>query len=128
MTDQTTSLYERLGGESEIIRLVDLFYEKVLADEEIGGYFSDIPMPRLKNMQKEFFSIALGGPSDYSDINLRHAHHGKGIRTGHFKIFVDILFDTLAALELSEDERYEIISQVNTYVDDIVDDVESLVD
>ena len=107
---------------------MDKFYERVLKDEEIGEYFTDVPMQQLKSMQKEFFTIALGGPSKFSDINLRHAHHGKGIKPVHFKVFVNILFETLAEFELNEDERYQIISDLNTYVDDIVDDVESLVD
>ena len=128
MNESTNSLYQRLGGETAITKLVDQFYDAVLRDEDIGVYFSNVPMQQLKSMQKEFFTIALGGPSKFSDINLRHAHHGKGIKPVHFKAFVNILFETLADFKLSEDERYQIISDLNTYVDDIVDDVESLVD
>ena len=90
-------------------------------------FFKDVPMPHLKNMQKEFFTIALGGPSEYSDIKLRHAHQGKDIKTSHFNKFVSILFATLSEIDLSEDERYLMISQINTYVDDIVDDTESII-
>jgi hemoglobin len=84
-------------------------------------------MDQLRNMQKEFFSIALGGPREFSDCKLLHVYQGKNIKTAHFKTFVNILFSTLSELNLNEDERYQIISQINTYVDDIVNDVESLI-
>ena len=128
MVEDNGSLYYRIGGESGVAGLVDSFYEKVLKEESLRDFFEHIPMQQLKNMQKEFFTIALGGPSKYSDIKLTHAHQGKGIKTAHFSTFVDLLFSTLSELDLNEDERYLIISQVNTYVDDIVDDTESLVD
>lgn len=128
MVEDNGSLYYRIGGAAGVIKLVDSFYDKVLEDESLADFFNDVPMHKLKNMQKEFFSIALGGPSEYSDINLSHAHRGKGIKTAHFSTFVDILFNTLSELDINEDERYLVISQVNTYVDDIVDDTESLFD
>ena len=75
-------------------------------------------------MQKEFFSIALGGPGAFSDFNLSHVHQGRNIKTAHFSTFVNILFSTLSELDLTEEERYQIISRINTYVDDVVDDSE----
>ncbi len=34
--DHEKSLYERIGGEESIAKLVDHFYAKVVADPEIG--------------------------------------------------------------------------------------------
>jgi hemoglobin len=99
----------------------------VLADDDLIIFFNGVPMERLKNMQKEFFTVALGGPGDYSDSELSHAHQSKNIKTRHFKAFVDLLFATLSEFELDEEERFQIISHINTYVDDIVGDAESLI-
>jgi len=85
-------------------------------------------MERLKKMQKEFFGIALGGPSEYSDFQLSHAHQGRDIKTSHFSKFVDILFLTLSDYDLTEEERYKIITHINTYVYDIVDYTQSVID
>lgn len=126
MTDDVGTLYNRIGGRSGIAILVDSFYEKVLDDESLRDFFLGVPMAHLKKMQEEFFSIALGGPSEYSDIKLAHAHQGMDINTRHFDRFVSILFSTLEELDLSEDERYQVISQINTYVNDIVGDSQSL--
>jgi hemoglobin len=127
MSIDDLELYNSFGGEAGVVRLVDVFYKKVLADDELLVFFNGVPMERLKNMQKEFFTVALGGPGDYSDSELSHAHQGRNIKTRHFKTFVDLLFATLSEFELDEEERFQIISHINTYVDDIVGDAESLI-
>ena len=38
--EKTETLYERLGGEEGIGRVVDLFYDKVLADDTVNHYFN----------------------------------------------------------------------------------------
>lgn len=127
MSTEGIALYDRIGGEESVVRLVNLFYQKVLADEELFDFFNGVPMERLKNMQKEFFTVALDGPGNYSDSELSHAHQGRNIKTRHFKAFVEILFSTLSEFELNEEDRFQIISHINTYVDDIVGDAESLI-
>ena len=42
--------------------VVNDFYGRVLADEELAGFFSGTNMARLKGRQVEFFAAALGGP------------------------------------------------------------------
>ena len=116
------SLYEKLGGEQAVIKLVDSFYARVLNDELLAEFFKDTPMQQLKNMQKELFTIALGGPGEYSGLNMSRAHQGRGIYARHFKAFVQHLLDTLGEHGLSEEERYQIITEINHYVGDIADD------
>ncbi len=128
MVNGNGSLYARVGGETGVEQLVVEFYQRVLKEDGLGDFFYDVPMERLKKMQKEFFSIALGGPSEYSDFQLSHAHQGRDINSGHFRKFVDILFLTLADYDLSEEERYKIITHINTYVYDIVDYTQSVID
>lgn len=127
MAEDDGSLYYRLGGETAIISLVDQFYENVLADDSLRNFFHNVSMDRLKRMQKEFFSIALGGPGVFSDFSLSLVHQGRNIKTSHFSRFVDILFSTLADQDITDEERFQIISRVNTYVDDIVDNSDSLI-
>lgn len=125
MNTENISLYERVGGEEGIDRLVNIFYARVLADKNLADFFSNTSIDRLKKMQKEFFSVALGGPIEYSDMDLSRAHQGKGIRVKHFRGFVDHLIKTLSEFDLSEDEINQIISEINTYVTDIADDSEA---
>ncbi len=78
---ENMSLYDRVGGEETITRLVDAFYERVLADEELAPFFSGTSMDKQRRMQREFFAVALGGPIKYSGRPLGDAHRGLGITT-----------------------------------------------
>lgn len=125
MTEIT--LYEKIGGKEAVTRLVDAFYHRVLTDKDLADFFKNTSMQQLKNMQKEFFTIALGGPGEYSGLSLAHAHQGRGIYAKHFQAFVGHLLDTLTELNLTEQERYQVISDVNRFVEDVTDDSAALI-
>ena len=61
-----------------------------------------------------------GGPVRYTGRPVIHAHHELNITRQHFQAFVEYLFEILAGYGLSEDDRYAIISRINTYVDEVV--------
>lgn len=112
-------LYEKIGGHQGVSRLVQRFYEGVLADPQLAPFFKHTNMDRLHNMQTEFFTAALGGPVDYSPTAISHAHQGRGIQLPDFQRFVKHLFDTLAEFRLDDDERYEITTRVSKYVNEV---------
>jgi hemoglobin len=100
--------------------MVATFYSKVVADAALRPFFNDVALNKLRRMQIEFFTAALDGPSRYTGRPLIHAHHGLNITRQHFQAFVGHLFETLARYRLGEDDRYAIISRINTYADDII--------
>lgn len=114
------TLYERIGGEEAITDMVTEFYAKVLADTELRPFFKDIKIERLHTMQREFFSAALDGPIHYSGRPLHSVHAGLGIKPKHMKRFVEHMLDTLDRFDLSERDRSDIISRINTYADEIM--------
>lgn len=115
-----SSLYDRVGGEEGIEKLVGAFYDAVFTDSELNPFFHDVPKEKLKRMQRELFTAALDGPIPYSGRPLSHAHHGKGIRPKHMQRFVGHLFTTLEKFGISEDDRNEIISRINRYSDEVI--------
>lgn len=57
-----TSIYEHIGGAETLEQVVADFYERVLADAELAGFFAGANVSRLKGRQVKFFAAALGGP------------------------------------------------------------------
>lgn len=86
MADTTASRtdYDLIGGGRAVAALVDRFYELVLADPELAGYFTDTNLPRLKRHQVLLISQVLGGPADYAGRDLREAHAGMRISSSHY--------------------------------------------
>jgi len=116
------SLYERIGGEPTIERLLDHFYHRVTHDSEIGHYFTHVPIGKLKVMQREFFSMVTDGPVTYSGRPLAHVHHPLAISRREFQRFTEHLVATLEEAGIGEQDRSEIIAKVNLYADEITNE------
>jgi hemoglobin len=116
---RSETLFERIGGEPVVARLVDAFYERVLGDDELRPFFADTSMGKLQRMQREFFAAALGGPIRYSGRPLGEVHYGLGIRPRHLRRFLDHLLDTLRGQGIDAQDVYEIASRIQTYADEI---------
>ena len=60
---EPVSIYAKIGGHEAIEVVVEDFYVRVLADDQLAKFFTGTNMSRLKGKQVEFFAAALGGPS-----------------------------------------------------------------
>lgn len=98
---QDQTLFERLGGMAAIDAAVDIFYQKVLADPPISGFFDNVDMTRQRAKQKAFLAYAFGAPVPYSgkDLTDAHAHLvAEGLNDGHFDAVAGHLQATLEEL------------------------------
>jgi hemoglobin len=118
--DEPTTPYERIGGAATVASLVDAFYDRVLGDEELAPFFEHADLPRLLEMQRLVFTMALGGPEAYEGRPLAHAHRGRGITREHLQRFTEHLFDTLEEFDLDEGDRLAMIARINTYASEII--------
>ena len=59
---------------SAVKAVVDRFYELILADGRLVGFFDGADMPSLKRHQVLLISQVLGGPANYDGQDLREAH------------------------------------------------------
>jgi truncated hemoglobin YjbI len=115
---QGTDLFERIGGQPAIDRLVDLLYEGFEDDAQLRPLFPR-DLADGRSMQKLFFGEWLGGPRRYSEqshAGLRHRHDGLPITSalagrwlGHFRRAMEA---TVAA----ENDRTAIFAQVRSLV------------
>ena len=112
------SLYERIGGEAAVMAAVDVFYEKVLANDLTRPFFQTLDMQAQVNKQLAFMSWALGGPQAYKgrDLATAHAHlvKAKGLGDAHFDAIVGCLESTLLELGLERALIDEVLAVVGT--------------
>lgn len=60
-----SSLFEKIGGKDAVNAAVDVFYEKVMADDRINRFFEGIDMNAQRRKQIMFLTYAFGGPNNY---------------------------------------------------------------
>jgi len=119
-TNEKNSLYERLGGEPGVRKIVNDVLDKNLNNPLIGHHFQNIDMARLKHLVFEFFSMGTGGPHQYTGRDMRTAHTGLNITEEDFLSAND---DTLRALEengTEEAEKNEVIAILNSLKGEVV--------
>ena len=92
------SHYDRVGGKPAIREVVEQFYARVLADDELAPYFADADVSEVKRHQVLLLSQVLGGPAEYDGRELGAAHRGLGITSDHYDKVVGHLVAVLTEL------------------------------
>ena len=111
-----TDLFERIGGQPTINRLVDLLYEGIQDDDQLRPLFPR-DLADGRSMQKLFFAEWLGGPRRYSEqahAGLGHRHDGLPITPALARRWLEHFRRALAATVAAEDHRGAIFAQVRS--------------
>ena len=118
--EKATTLYEKIGGEVAIVKVVDYFYELVLADDTVNQFFVNTDMEKQRNHQSKFIGFALGGPNQYFGLSMAKTHEGMNLQPAHFDAIARHLHDALAHFNVNEFDINQVISHVATLKDDIL--------
>ena len=100
--------------------MVGDFYGRVLADQELAGFFTGTNMSRLAGKQVSFFAAVLGGPVPYTGPSLRDVHRGRGISQQHFDLVAGHLVAAPGAANVPAPVIEQIASAVTPLAADIV--------
>lgn len=115
----TPTLYERIGGDGGLEKMVDALYQRVLADPQLAHFFKNSTMVRQRTMQKEFMRAALGACTSYSGLELSWVHGKRGITVNHFNRFCQHMFDALKDLGVDMATVQEVANHMAVYKNDI---------
>lgn len=96
------SLYEELGGEQALRRVVDRFVDRMFDDMMIGYLFRSVRRERIKDKEFEHAAEHLGAGIPYTGKPLDTAHRPHAIRGGQFMRRLRILETTLDELGVPE--------------------------
>ncbi|SCL32319.1 hemoglobin [Micromonospora rhizosphaerae] len=120
VTEETApSHYDRIGGASSVKAAVALFYDKVLADPELAGYFADVDMVEQRRHLALMLTVVLGGPNEYAGRGLAEAHQPLNIPVEHYVKVGEHLTTTLTELGVPAD----IITDVQVVLEKVQDQV-----
>ncbi|MGH3475388.1 MAG: group I truncated hemoglobin [Acidimicrobiales bacterium] len=114
------TLFERLGGMVSIDVAVDRFYERLLADPGLAGFFDHVDLRRQRAHQKAFLAMALGGPRAYQGRGLAEAHAHLGISDHHVDLVAGHLAAVLAGLGVSPALIDEVVRAVDGLRDTVL--------
>ncbi|KTG07647.1 globin [Haloprofundus marisrubri] len=114
------TIYRRIGGRDAVETVVNDFYDRVLADERLVGYFEGMEMEQLRAHQVQFVSSVAGGPVEYSGENMREAHAHLDITEADFDAVGVHLERALRENGVGDDDVESIMDEVVALKDPIL--------
>lgn len=89
------ALFDRLGGEVALTRVLDLFDAKVANDKALREYFKEF-LPQFREHQRKTLRIAFGDPSGYTTRDIKSFHAVSHIKEKDWEVYVNYLRDSMA--------------------------------
>ncbi|HZT82372.1 MAG TPA: group 1 truncated hemoglobin [Gemmataceae bacterium] len=119
------SLYERLGGEKGITKVVDDFVAIVVADPDyrpaLKEHFQKGDVAGLKKKLVDQIGEATGGPQKYKGKNMKDAHKGLGITNKDFDALAADLVKALDRNKVGKAEKDELLGMLGKMRGDVVE-------
>jgi len=110
------TIYRDIGGRDAVEAVVDDFYDRVLADEQLAPYFEDMDMDMdmdaLRTHQVQFVSAVAGGPVEYTGADMREAHAHMDITAADFDLVGQYLQSALEDNGVPDEHVEAIMSEV----------------
>jgi hemoglobin len=95
------SLFDKLGGESQLRTIIDTFIDRVFEDRMIGFFFRNADRGRIKELEYQLTASFLGADIEYRGRPLGKVHANHPIMGGHFDRRRQILSETLDFYEVA---------------------------
>jgi len=117
------SLFDRIGGEYTINKVVDSFYSRVLGDELLSPFFEGVCMNTQMAKMRIFLKAAFGGVSSGTIKNMKKAHvHlvARGLSDKHIDRMIHHMRASLAEVGVSGDLTQEAVDVVDGYRDEVL--------
>ncbi|WP_439889293.1 group I truncated hemoglobin [Pseudomonas sp. MBLB4123] len=91
------SLYQALGGQAGITRIVEGMLLNIAGDRRIVRHFEDIDIVRLRDKLVEQICAEAGGPCAYTGDSMEESHKGQQLTPSDFNALVENLQDAMDA-------------------------------
>jgi len=91
------TLYQQLGAQPGLTKLMDDFMTRLLADPRMGPFFKDVDHQHVKEELVTQFCEVSGGPCKRKGPDMKKAHSGMDITKSNFNALVEVLQQSMDA-------------------------------
>lgn len=91
------SVYQALGGQPGLVKLMDDFVPRLMADPRLQPFFKDSNLTNLKEQLVSQLCMVSGGPCKYAGADMKSVHADFEIRKGDFNALVEVLQQAMDA-------------------------------
>jgi len=114
------ALYQQLGGETGLVKLMDDFMARLLADPRMNSFFKEIDQKHVKEQLVAQFCEVSGGPCKLKSPDMKRVHAGFDIDRASFNALVEVLQQAMDAQGISFSAQNRLLAQLAPMHRDIV--------
>jgi len=124
MSEQSKTLYERLGGYDAIAAVAEDLVARLNQDPQLGRFWAhrgEDGVKREKQLLVDFLCQSAGGPIYYRGREMLLSHRGMKISESDWNVFLGHAAATLAKFKVPEPEQRDVVAFVQSLKKDIVE-------
>ena len=117
---QNDALYQQLGGQPGLVRLMDDFMVRLLADKRMQPFFKDVDQAHVKAQLVDQFCEVSGGPCKLKGPDMKRVHEGFDIDRAAFNALVEVLQQAMDAQRIPFAAQNRLLAKLAPMHRDIV--------
>lgn len=114
------SLYKAFGEKPGLIRLMDDFMTRLLADPRTGPHFKPVNQANVKTQLVDQFCRVTGGPCVYKGADMKSAHSNLDITKSDFHALVEVLQTSMDAQGIAFSVQNQLLAQLAPMHRDVI--------
>jgi hemoglobin len=114
------SLYQQFGGQPGLVKLMDDFMARLLADPRMNPFFKDVNQQHVKEQLVAQFCEVSGGPCKLKGPEMKKVHAGFDIDRASFNALVEVLQQAMDAQGIPFSAQNRMLAQLAPMHRDII--------
>lgn len=118
--ERDDGLYRAFGGQAGLVKLMDEFMVRLLADRRMHPFFKDVNQRQVKEQLVVQICEVSGGPCRLKGPGMRKVHDQMDITRADFNALVEVLQDTMHAQGIAFADQNRLLARLAPMHRDIV--------
>ncbi len=111
-TATNDALYKALGEKPGLVKLMDDFMVRLLADPRTGPHFKPANQQRVKEQLVDQFCVVSGGPCEYKGADMKSSHANLDITKSDFNALVEVLQQAMDAQGIAFNSQNQLLAKL----------------
>jgi len=113
-------LYRAFGGQGGLVKLMDDFMRRLLADPRMHPFFKDVNQQQVKDQLVVQVCELTGGPCKLKGPGMRQVHNNLDITRADFNALVEVLQQSMDAQGIAFTDQNRLLAKLAPMHHDIV--------
>lgn len=120
IASSSSALFDTFGGKAGLVKLMDDFMVRLLADPRTGPHFKPANQQRIKEQLVDQFCVVMGGPCVYKGADMKSAHANLDITKGDFNALVEVLQQAMDAQGIAFTAQNQLLAKLAPMHRDVI--------